>query len=123
MNVLTLTETINRLIENKDYQTALSLVSQYPQYHNNTIFNDTVATLLYCTNQFTKAKTILRLNLEILKQYPLNAPTLLSTYFLMALCFFAENNLVKARHYTQKCLQLTPKNTPLNQQLQQLLNY
>lgn len=121
MNVMALTEQINRLTEKKEYQSARLLADRYSHYSIYPRFNDAYATLLYCTNQFTEARKVLRFNLKILKQYPTNTPTILCSYFLKALCYLAENNTEKAHAYIQKCMKLSTDQTNLQQEFQQLL--
>lgn len=121
MNVQILTETINRLTENKEYALALFLVKQHPQYHGNFMFNDAYATLLYCTNRFAQAKKIISYNIKLISNNKANAAALLSCYFLKALCYKAENNTIKAQYYIKKCLSLSASDIELHKQLQLLL--
>lgn len=121
MNVHQVTEKINKLTENKEYALAFLLVKKYARYHTNTMFNDAHATLLYCSNRLTKAKKLLSYNLTLINKQPNNIAYLISTYFLIALCYLAENNTQKAQAYAKKCLQLTQNNKDLHNALRQVL--
>jgi len=121
MTVHALTQKINQLTENKEFTLALFLVNQHPHYHGNYMFNDAYATLLYCTNRFAEAKKIISFNIKLIRKQAENLPALLSSYFLKALCYLAENNAVKAQSYLNKCLQLSDNNPDLHQQFQRLL--
>lgn len=123
MNVQILTETINRLIEDKEYHQALLLANHHLYHQNNTAFNDAYATLLYCTNQFASAKKVADFNIKILHQKPVNHPMLLSAYFLRTLCLLAENDLENAQLSIKKCLQLTKDNAALHTVLRQLFTF
>lgn len=121
MTVHALTQKINQLIENKEFALALFLVKQHPHYHGNYMFNDAYATLLYCTNRFGEAKKVISFNIKLIRNHATNASALLSSYFLKALCYLAENNTVKAQSYLNKCLRLSDNKPDLQQQFQQLL--
>lgn len=121
MNAHALTQKINQLTENKEFDLALFLVKQHRHYHLNYMFNDAYATLLYCTNRFAEAKKIICFNIKLIKKQVVDAPALLSSYFLKALCYLAENNIEKAHVYIQKCLKLSAGNPKLQQEFEQLL--
>lgn len=121
MNVHALTQKINQLTEKKEFGLALFLIKQHRHYHLNYMFNDACATLLYCTNRFAEAKKIIRFNIKLIKKQTVDTPALLSSYFLKALCYLAENNLEKAQLYIQKCLRLSADNPKLQQEFKQLL--
>ena len=121
MKVRTLTQKINQLIENKEFDLAFVLVKQHPHYHENYMFNDAYATLLYCTNQFTEAKEIISFNIKLICKQSANIPALLSSYYLKSLCYLAENNTVKSQDYLNKCLRLSENYPELHKQFQQLL--
>lgn len=121
MNAHALTQKINQLTEKKEFGLALFLVKQHRHYHLNYMFNDACATLLYCTNRFAEAKKIIRFNIKLIRKHAENTPALLSSYFLKALCYLAENNIEKAQVYIQKCLKLSADNPKLQQQFKQFL--
>ena len=121
MNVHALTQKINQLTENKEFALALFLAKQHRHYHLNYMFNDAYATLLYCTNRFAEAKKIISFNIRLIKKQAVDTPALLSSYFLKALCYLAENNIEKAQVYIHKCLKLSAYNPKLQQQFKQFL--
>jgi len=121
MNVHALTKKINQLTENKEFSLALFLAKQHRHYHLNYMFNDAYATLLYCTNRFAEAKKIISFNIRLIKKQAVDTPALLSSYFLKALCYLAENNIEKAQVYIHKCLKLSAENPKLQQEFKQLL--
>ena len=121
LGLYALTEKINQLIENKEFTLALFLVKQHRHYHLNWMFNDACASLLYCTNRFAEAKKIISFNIRLIKKQAVDMPALLSSYFLKALCYLAENDTGKAQAYIQKCLHLSADNPKLQQEFKPLL--
>lgn len=123
MNVYALTQKINQLTENEEFALALFLAKQHRHYHLNYMFNDACATLLYCTNRFAEAKKIISFNIRLIKKQAVDTPALLSSYFLKALCYFAEHNIEKTQTYIHKCMKLSADNPKLQQEFKQLLQF
>lgn len=121
MNVETLTQEINILIEQEQFLLAENVILQHPHHCNDIAFNDAYATALYFLNKYPEAIKILDFNIElILKTNPFSH-WLLTSYFQKANCYLAMNNKEKAAYFYTKCLVNDFCDTELKKEISSIL--